>query len=639
MTDTEDVGYEAIMAQARLRFVEASRTAVAALEELEPRLAEQPTAVEVITSLRREVHRMSGSAGTFGFRAVSRLCAAFETVVIDWASDDRADIERRSMIVRQFTIALDELFAAEDPTLPGAECQALSLVELPRPLLVRVVAEALARGFRPEWTTVDQFGDACDEESPAAVVAPRGIAAVESAHALARVLIDVAGAPPLEPLDGVGRVRVLAPGPTAREVLDTVEVLVARDGSGGTLIAVDDNPVVLALVRALAERERLQVITIDDPTRFIEVARSVEPSVLVVDVDMPHLDGITLVKQLREHPALRRTPVMMLTGHMSAETRREAFAAGADDFMMKPLVPMEFQRRVQALVAASRRDRARAGLHPGTGLALPAKTWQELEVSLATSGGAERCVVVMRPTRPPETPEALAAVQVESTRVARRLRGEGAVVGLIDDHTTAAVVPGAAAAVAARLADLSRSRAVDAPAWRAGVAPVALASANGSLHDLVDAAIAAADTARELGVPAHVWEPADGETAPDVILVEDDKALAELITFAMRQAGFTFRHFADGPSALEGLQRLRVREKPIVLLDLDLPGLDGHSVHEQLRVQRPGVFAFVFLSAHAGEAQQLRALQAGALDYVVKPVNLRVLMAKLATWRAQVQAA
>ena len=636
---TDDGEYEAIMAQARLRFLEASRTALAALHELEPRLAEHPRSEELITALRRDVHRMSGSAGTFGFEAVSRMCAAFETVVRRWAADESADTDRRATILRYFTSALAQQFETAGAVETPESVRPLYLVDLPRDQLVGVVSEAFVHGFRPEWMNAAQFAGICDDELPVAVVAPRGIAVVEGAHAVARVLLDVAGAPPMASLDSVGRVRVLAADASAREVLDTVDVLAARDGAGGTLVAVDDDPVVLALVRALAERERLQVITVADATRFIEVAAGAHPSVLVIDVDMPQLSGMAVLRQLRAHPDLRRTPVMMLTSHAEAETRTEAFAAGADDFMLKPLVPLEFQRRVQALLSANRRARARDDLHPGTGMPLPARTWHDLARCMTDGDTSERSVVAIRPVRPPDTPDALAAVQTEGARVVRHLLSNDCVAGLVDDVTVAAVVHGAAPHVAEQLTELAHQRMAGAPSWHAGIMPLPVAPADRVAHQLVDAAMGAADVARELGVTAHVWAPADGEAAPDVILVEDDAALAELLGFALRQQGFTWRRYADGPSALRGMQGMRVRQTPIVLLDLDLPGLDGHSVHEQLREQRPGAFAFVFLSAHAGETEQLRALQAGALDYVVKPVSLRVLMAKLVSWRSQVHAA
>lgn len=123
------------------------------------------------------------------------------------------------------------------------------------------------------------------------------------------------------------------------------------------------------------------------------------------------------------------------------------------------------------------------------------------------------------------------------------------------------------------------------------------------------------------------------ESCPDLIIVEDDTSFVEMLRYALESAGFTFVHFATGPQALEGLLALNVgRRAPLVLLDVDLPGLDGFSLHERLRIERPGAYATVFLTARGGEAEQLRAYRAGAIDYLPKPVNLRILMAKIPTW-------
>jgi CheY-like chemotaxis protein/HPt (histidine-containing phosphotransfer) domain-containing protein len=123
------------------------------------------------------------------------------------------------------------------------------------------------------------------------------------------------------------------------------------------------------------------------------------------------------------------------------------------------------------------------------------------------------------------------------------------------------------------------------------------------------------------------------ESCPELIIVEDDSSFVEMLRYALESAGFTFLHYAAGPEALEGLLALNVGHRsPLVLLDVDLPGLDGFSLHERLRVERPGVYTTVFLTARGGEAEQLRAYRAGAIDYVPKPVNLRILMAKIPSW-------
>jgi CheY-like chemotaxis protein/HPt (histidine-containing phosphotransfer) domain-containing protein len=123
------------------------------------------------------------------------------------------------------------------------------------------------------------------------------------------------------------------------------------------------------------------------------------------------------------------------------------------------------------------------------------------------------------------------------------------------------------------------------------------------------------------------------EGCPDLVIVEDDSSFVEMLRYALESSGFTFLHYASGPEALDGLLALNVGYRsPLVLLDVDLPGLDGFSLHERLRVERPGVYTTVFLTARGGEAEQLRAYRSGAIDYVPKPVNLRILMAKIPSW-------
>jgi DNA-binding response OmpR family regulator len=118
-----------------------------------------------------------------------------------------------------------------------------------------------------------------------------------------------------------------------------------------------------------------------------------------------------------------------------------------------------------------------------------------------------------------------------------------------------------------------------------------------------------------------------------VIIVEDDPSLADMLSYALGTTGYSFRHYANGPAALDALLALDAAGRcPLVLLDVDLPGLDGVSLHDRLRAERPGAFAVVFMTVHAAEGEQIRAYRAGAMDYLVKPVNMRVFVAKLPSW-------
>jgi len=131
--------------------------------------------------------------------------------------------------------------------------------------------------------------------------------------------------------------------------------------------------------------------------------------------------------------------------------------------------------------------------------------------------------------------------------------------------------------------------------------------------------------------PAPAIAPAPD--APEVILVEDDPALAGLLEYGLRARGYRFVTFRNGRDALDALLALDVGElHPLLLLDVDLPALDGYSILDTLTRERPGQYRVVFTTVHGDESEQLRGLEAGALDYLVKPISLRVALEKVRRW-------
>ena len=121
--------------------------------------------------------------------------------------------------------------------------------------------------------------------------------------------------------------------------------------------------------------------------------------------------------------------------------------------------------------------------------------------------------------------------------------------------------------------------------------------------------------------------------SPEVIVVEDDAALADLLTFGLEARGYRFVHYRNGREALDQLRALDTHgTTPLLLLDVDLPALDGYSILGALQRERPGVYRVVFTTVHGTEEEQLRGLEAGALDYLVKPMSLRVALEKIKRW-------
>ncbi len=133
--------------------------------------------------------------------------------------------------------------------------------------------------------------------------------------------------------------------------------------------------------------------------------------------------------------------------------------------------------------------------------------------------------------------------------------------------------------------------------------------------------------------PPAATESEDVSAVPEVIVVEDDPTLAELLTFGLEARGYRFVHFRNGREALDMLRTMNTRgTAPLLLLDVDLPALDGYSIFDSLQQEFPGKFRVVFTTVHGSETEQLRGLEAGAMDYMVKPMSLRVALEKIRRW-------
>jgi PleD family two-component response regulator len=104
------------------------------------------------------------------------------------------------------------------------------------------------------------------------------------------------------------------------------------------VLLVDDQPIVAETVkRMLAGEANMELNYCADPAKAIPEALQFSPTVILQDLMMPDIDGLTLVKWYRAHPKLRDIPLIVLSSREEATTKAEAFALGANDYLPRPL--------------------------------------------------------------------------------------------------------------------------------------------------------------------------------------------------------------------------------------------------------------------------------------------------------------
>lgn len=626
--------FDAVLAKLRERFAASSGNTLKAFEALADQLQRTPGAPEVIDALRRELHRLHGTAGSYGYHEASRLAATLETLVSTWQTDAQRDRERRATIVRTFAASLASAFTDEPRGAEPTFSHRILLVDLPDELAAPLISEAIHRGHAVERASSSSLAAILDQQLPQVVIAS-GATLPAVPDTVPVVMLPTANTV-METQST--RVRLLDPSTDPRAVIQTAESMAAYTGmAGATMLVVDDDPAMLQVLQAIGESEGMFVRTLAGAERLLEELDEHRPAMLLIDAQLPGVDGVAATRRVRADRRFAELPIVLVSASLDAAMRAAAFAAGADDFQPKPIVAAELTRRIARLLEVRRQRQVARGIHPATSLWLPDRTLRAFDEALGTAAdeGRAMTVALLRPLVPPDGLLRAAHWHRECALVAAALGVDGGRCGFVDETALGVLMPMDATATIARLEPFAEAAEHEAVAWRVGVVEQRAGVASGA-RTLVHLAEEAWQAARDAGTRLHRWDTNDAGIAPDVVVVEDDAALADLVGYALSNRGLTHQLFRTGPEALAGLLALRVRgQRPVVLMDVDLPGLDGFSLFERIRVERPGLFRVVFISVHASEGDQLRALRAGALDYIPKPVSLRVLMAKIAVWRAQ----
>jgi type IV pilus assembly protein PilB len=117
------------------------------------------------------------------------------------------------------------------------------------------------------------------------------------------------------------------------------------------VLVVEDNATISSVVKYFLELEGFDVTIAADGRAGLDMALRDRPDLIVSDVRMPGMTGTEMVKQLRSNPATAGTRILMLTSEESVDTETEALAAGADDYILKPVEPRRLAARVKALLS------------------------------------------------------------------------------------------------------------------------------------------------------------------------------------------------------------------------------------------------------------------------------------------------
>jgi DNA-binding response OmpR family regulator len=123
------------------------------------------------------------------------------------------------------------------------------------------------------------------------------------------------------------------------------------DAGRPVIVVADDDEDILVLVSFRLDRAGHEVLTARNGQEALDLICERRPDAAVLDVKMPKLTGIDVVKQVRERESVRDTPVILLSAGVQEDTIVRGFEAGANDYIRKPFSPDDLVQRLDEVLA------------------------------------------------------------------------------------------------------------------------------------------------------------------------------------------------------------------------------------------------------------------------------------------------
>ncbi|VEP13388.1 Diguanylate cyclase (GGDEF) domain-containing protein [Hyella patelloides LEGE 07179] len=377
---------------------------VATIEQVAQALCENHLEDELRQQAITVAHKLAGSLGMFDLDEGSRLAREIERIL---QCPQPLNQEQKQHFSELLMAMQQELAQATGEKLPGIlsvderpfwliveeeqiltqqflretknwkiRCEVVPHSKVARELIARKLPEVVllnlaGRAIADNELTLLEELSACNPPIPVLVLGAKD-------NLLERVKISRLGGRGFLP-------QTMSP----QQIFDKITQVLQRVQRTETkILAVDDDPLILNTLHQMLEPWGIKVLTLEDSLQFWSTLEAVAPDLLILDLTMPHISGLELCQVVRNDRRWAELPILFLTVHKDTETMQQVFAAGADDYLSKPIVPPELLSRIHNRLERSQLLRARVETDALTGINNRYQFTQELTKLLQL---AKRC--------------------------------------------------------------------------------------------------------------------------------------------------------------------------------------------------------------------------------------------------------
>lgn len=393
-----------------------------------------------------------------------------------------------------------------------------------------------------------------------------------------------------------------------------------------TILVVEDNPLNMKLVRTLLRKDSFRVVEAENAERGLELAREEKPDLILMDIQLPGMDGLSAVRILKADPVLKRVPVAALTSYAMEGDVEKAREAGCDGYISKPIDTRGFLETVRNFFPAAPPPPAPPGPDERYRKRVLIVDDEPMNVKLLEAmfppsqyeinrayGSGEGLDLALR-TAPDLILLDIMMPQMNGYEVTQKLKSDPATqeipvilvtaLGEEEDKIKGlqAGADGFLNKPIQKFELLARARSL--------MKLKELREQYRAFQQILDQFI---EPSRRPGGEAEPSPP------QSVLVVEDNPQDAKLILHSLKDFPVHVELVASGE---EALARVESQEIDLILLDILLPGRDGFEVCHHLKHNGPTKNIQVLMVTCLSDLQsKMKGYTNGADDYLIKPYN------------------
>ncbi len=349
--------YAQRIAHAWSTFKNATLERLTLLENLNTDIAENITNSALYEQAQSFAHKLAGSLGIFGFTEGSKIAKQIENLL---AKDinNQTELQQLHLLIEHLSQTMQEGLFADSLKSKAGKHISLLIIDRDIAFTAQLAIEAQKSAMETIIAhNINQAKQIIDENSSDVVLIKIYFSQPETVEFIAELHYQKPSIPIITIMEAgkfenrlelvrQGANLVLQQPITPQETIASVTELVKDLGTETKIMILDDDQQVLISLELGLYPWGFQLTTLNNPQQFWNVLETINPDFLVLDVEMPEINGIELCQVLRSDPRWQHLPVLFLTAHQDEKTQHQAFAIGADDYISKPIVASELANRI-----------------------------------------------------------------------------------------------------------------------------------------------------------------------------------------------------------------------------------------------------------------------------------------------------